>query len=335
LVYLKQIKGWYVKVFLPKKELNYLYFTQSELNEAPLLSWVEAGMKVIGLNHSDKAGETGVITFILEGEDRNHPEGAVLDINVQFEDEQLFVCETQVVFLIKGAYRTIEGKLYCPECREVKDSVAQVLEEDTNWTWNETEYEVDIVERSEKNTFEDCAHTIDVKELDLMPEMRYLYRPLTVTQICKEVNEAGFLEKTIQVNLDILASGKHQNMSEYLSSRIVGTQEMKSISYFIKGLVPNRHNLVFVQVLGDVSHIVTEYRETVMDVRFVSVWDDSHVIETHAAYNKKTGQIFEIQHAEPIDQFGFKLQTLDEQYVLFPDGEKRAIIELNDGYFLR
>lgn len=312
-----------------------MYFTQSELNESPLLNRVKVGMKVIGLKHFEKAGEIGTITFIREGIDRSEPDGAVLDIDVQFEDEPLYVCETEVAFWIEGVYRTIEGKLYCPECGEEKDSITQVLEEETTWTWKDVAYEVHLVESLEKNTFKDCGHTIDVTELDLMPEMRYLYRPLTTTQICKEANEAGFLEKTIQVNLDILASGNHENMSEYLSSRIVGTQEMKSISYFIKGLVPNHHNLVFVQVLGDVSHIITEYKESVVDVTFVQVWDGSQEIHTHAACNTKTGQIFEIQSAEPIDAYGCPLNHLDEEYILFPNGEKKAIVELSAGYFLK
>jgi hypothetical protein len=66
----------------------------------------------------------------------------------------------------------------------------------------------------------------------------------------------------------------------------------------------------------------------ILEVTFVSVWDGGHEIESSAKYDTQSKIVFDIEIVEVIDE----VQTLDEEYIRLPNGEKLNVSEFNGEY---
>ena len=59
----------------------------------------------------------------------------------------------------------------------------------------------------------------------------------------------------------------------------------------------------------------------ILDVRFVSVWDDNIKISSNAKLNTETGLVFDIEQVENDDLLG-ALDILDHEYIVVPHGDR-------------
>lgn len=64
--------------------------------------------------------------------------------------------------------------------------------------------------------------------------------------------------------------------------------------------------------------------------RFNSVWDDGYLVTTSARVDLETGQVFDVQVAEPYDDEGDELEVLDREYIDFADLDGDFEIEQDD-----
>lgn len=67
--------------------------------------------------------------------------------------------------------------------------------------------------------------------------------------------------------------------------------------------------------------------EKVLNVTYVSVWDGGFEIESKAKFNPETKHVFDIEVVEAVDCEGDEVETLDEEYILLPDGTKFTVEE--------
>lgn len=70
----------------------------------------------------------------------------------------------------------------------------------------------------------------------------------------------------------------------------------------------------------------------IIDVLYVSVWNGGYEIKTKAKYDVKTKEVFDIESVEAIDEDGDEVETLDEEYIILPNGEELSVIEVNGDY---
>lgn len=71
---------------------------------------------------------------------------------------------------------------------------------------------------------------------------------------------------------------------------------------------------------NDLTHII--------DVEYVSVWDDGYAeFATKAKYDTERNLVFDIEAAETD---GIDIEHLDREYVLFPDGTEKDVVPIGD-----
>lgn len=69
--------------------------------------------------------------------------------------------------------------------------------------------------------------------------------------------------------------------------------------------------------------------DNVINVEFVSVWDDGVGIETSAKYNPKTGLVYDI---ETTDEDVEELEILESEYIYLPNGELLSVSDESGEY---
>lgn len=70
----------------------------------------------------------------------------------------------------------------------------------------------------------------------------------------------------------------------------------------------------------------------IIDVTYVSVGDGGTEIETSAKYNTITKEVFDIESTEGIDEEGDEVISLDEEYIVLPDGKQLRVYEHEGKY---
>lgn len=72
----------------------------------------------------------------------------------------------------------------------------------------------------------------------------------------------------------------------------------------------------------------------IIDVLFISIWEDGIEIATNAKYNTENGLVFDIESTEGVDEDGYEVQTLDEEVIELADGTRYIVEQERNEYFV-
>lgn len=136
-------------------------FSKVETKAYPLIGEISVGMEVIALKESDYEGLKGTISEIQYGKEKETENETILDIHVDFEEQEYAPIETTHPNLngtgISGVicgedelgfqfnslipfYQTADNKAVCPHCYVAMETVKETQYDDITWTFKDGQY---------------------------------------------------------------------------------------------------------------------------------------------------------------------------------------------------